>query len=341
MELKQVLEQLLDRRELHAEQMEEVMHMLMSGEATHAQVAAILVALRMKGETIEEISAAAKVMRELSTKVVVKDATNLLDTCGTGGDGSNTFNISTASSFVAAAAGVKIAKHGNRSISSKSGSADVLEAAEVNLNLSPEQVAQCIEEVGIGFMFAPAHHSAMRHVSAVRKEVGIRTIFNLLGPLSNPAQAPAQVIGVYDKSLLMTFAKVLQRLGLRRVMVVHAQDGLDEISIASLTDVVELKEGQLSQWTIDPSDYDMDHSDLNDLAVDSAQDSLNIIHAVFANDHSAAEDIVCLNAGASIYTAGIAETYLEGVTLARKVIVNGLALQKLTEFVAKTNSFAK
>lgn len=339
MDLKSALEQLLDRRELLAEQMEDVMHQLMSGEATHAQAAAILIALRMKGETIEEISAAAKVMRDLSTKVDITNKANLIDTCGTGGDGANTFNISTASAFVAAAAGARVAKHGNRSISSKSGSADVLEAAEVNLNLTPEQVAECVDEVGVGFMFAPAHHSAMKHVSAVRKEVGVRTIFNLLGPLSNPAQAPNQVIGVYDRSLLVPFAKVLQRLGLERVMVVHARDGLDEISIASLTDVVELKDGQLVEWTIDPFDYDMDHSDLKDLAVDSAQDSLNIIHAVFANDHSAAEDIVCLNAGASIYVAGIVDSYEQGVTLARKVIVDGLAQQKLNDFVAKTKTF--
>lgn len=339
MHLKDALEHLLNRHELYAEQMEAVMHRLMSGEATPAQTAAILIALRMKGETIEEISAAAKVMRSLATKVEIKDREYLIDTCGTGGDGANTFNISTASSFVVAAAGAKVAKHGNRSISSKSGSADVLEAAGVNLGLTPEQVVQCVEDTGVGFMFAPAHHSAMKHVIGVRKEIGVRTIFNMLGPLTNPADAPAQVIGVYDKSLLLPFAKVLQRLGVQRLMVVHAEDGLDEISIASLTHVAELKDGVITQWQIDPFDYDMDHSDLKDLAVDSAQDSLNVIRAVFANDGSAAQDIVCLNAGASIYVAGLANSYAEGVTIARRVIVEGRAQAKFNEFIEKTQSF--
>lgn len=339
MQLKHALEQLLDRHELYAEQMESVMHSLMSGEATPAQAAAILIALRMKGETIEEISAAAKVMRSLATKVDIKDRTHLIDTCGTGGDGANTFNISTASTFVVAAAGAKVAKHGNRSISSKSGSADVLEAAGVNLGISPEQVAECVEETGVGFMFAPAHHSAMKHVIGVRKEVGVRTIFNMLGPLTNPADAPAQVIGVYDKSLLMPFAKVLQRLGVERLMVVHAEDGLDEISIASLTHVAELKDGQIAEWQIDPTEFGMTHTDLSDLAVDSAQDSLEVIHKLFANDGSAAQDIVCLNAGASIYVSGMADSFEAGVAKAQQVIQDGLAQTKFKQFIEKTQSF--
>lgn len=339
MELKAALEQLLERRELNTDQMESVMHKLMSGKATPVQIGAILTALRMKGETLEEITAAVHVMRSLATPVRLEDKSKLVDTCGTGGDGANTFNISTACTFVVAAAGGAVAKHGNRSISSKSGSADVLEMAGVDLALSPEQVAECINETGVGFMFAQAHHSAMRHVIGVRKELGIRTIFNLLGPLTNPAGAPYQVIGVYDKSLTTLFAKVLQRLGSKHVMVVHAEDGLDEISIASRTFVAELKNGEVTQWIIDPSEHDMDHADLSDLAVDSAQDSLNIIRAVFANNDSAAKDIVCLNAGAALYVAGLADSYGDGVTMARKVIADGLAQKKLNDFIAKTQSF--
>ena len=337
--IKQALEQLLNRHELFPEQMEEIMRLMMSGQATPAQVAGILVALRMKGETTEEITAAVKVMRELSTPVMVADAALLVDTCGTGGDGANTFNISTASAFVVAAAGGKVAKHGNRSVSSKSGSADVLEAAGVNLNLTPQQVAECVEELGVGFMFAPSHHSSMKHVIGVRRELGVRTIFNMLGPLTNPAGASAQVLGVYDKRLTRLFAKVLQRFGSRHVMVVHAQDGLDEISIASKTFVSELKDGVITDWEIDPYDYDMDHPSLADLSVDSAQDSINIIRSVFANSDSAAKDIVCLNAGASLYVSGLADTYAEGVILARTVLASGDVQKKLNAFIEKTQSF--
>ncbi len=339
MELKAALEQLLERRELNADQMESVMHKLMSGKATPAQIGAILTALRMKGETLEEITAAVQVMRSLATPVRLEDKSKLVDTCGTGGDGANTFNISTACTFVVAAAGGTVAKHGNRSISSKSGSADVLEAAGVDLTLSPEQVAECINETGVGFMFAQSHHMAMRHVIGVRKELGIRTIFNMLGPLTNPAGAPYQVIGVYDKSLTTLFAKVLQRLGSNHVMVVHAEDGLDEISIASRTFVAELKNGEVTQWVIDPIEHNMDYAGLSDLAVDSAQDSLNIIRSVLANNPSAAKDIVCLNAGAALYVAGLADSYVNGVAMARKIIADGLAQQKLNEFIAKTQSF--
>lgn len=340
MELNAALEQLLNRQDLHENQMEAVMRKLMSGEASDAQVGAILAALRMKSESVPEITSAVKVMRELAAPVKVKDKSHLVDTCGTGGDGSNTFNISTACAFVVAAAGGHVAKHGNRSFSSKSGSADVLEAAGVNLSLSAEQVAQCVDEVGVGFMFAPAHHSAMKHVIGPRKEMGVRTLFNMLGPLTNPAGAPYQVIGVFNKELGPIFAEVLQRLGSEHVMVVSAEDGLDEISIASETYVSELKNGQITHWKIDPSDYDMDHPDLKDLAVDSAQESLNVIHSVFAGNASAATDIVCLNAGASIYVSGLTTSYAEGVALARKVIFEGLAQKKFAEFIVKTQSFA-
>lgn len=339
MELKAALETLLSRQDLTTDQMESVMHQLMSGKATDAQVGAILTALRMKGETQDEVTAAAHVMRSLASAVPISDKSKLVDTCGTGGDGANTFNISTASAFVVAAAGATVAKHGNRSISSKSGSADVLEAAGVNLNLTPQQVGECIDQTNVGFMFAPAHHSAMKHVINARKEMGVRTVFNMLGPLTNPAGAPFQVIGVYAKELTTLFAKVLQRLGSGHVMVVHAEDGLDEISIASKTFVAELKNGEVHEWVLDPADYDMDHATLEELAVDSAMDSLNIIRAVFANNDSAAKDIVCLNAGAALYVAGLADNYADGVLLARKVIADGLAQQKFNEFISKTQSF--
>ncbi|MBN2605788.1 MAG: anthranilate phosphoribosyltransferase [Thiotrichales bacterium] len=339
MNVKDVLNQLLDRRDLTFEQMEMVMNALMSGETTDAQTAAILIALRVKGETVEEMTAAAKVMRGLSTKVEIEDNEHLLDTCGTGGDGINAFNVSTASAFVAATAGVKVAKHGGRSNAGKSGSADVLEAAGVNLDLTADQVAECVNELGIGFMFAPVHHSAMKHVVGVRRELGVRTLFNILGPLANPAAAPNQVLGVYSRDLLMPFAKVLQALGSKHVMVVHAEDGMDEISIASLTHVVELKDGVITEWTIDPYDYDMDHADLSELAIESAQESVNIITAVFANDEGAAKDIVCLNAGAGIYTAGMAKDYAEGVLIAKRLIAEGKVMQKFHAFIEKTQTF--
>ncbi len=340
MELKHALAQLLDCQELHEDQMESVMLQLMSGKATQAQIGAILTALRMKGETLAEVTSAVRVMRSLATPVVLDDTSKLVDTCGTGGDGANTFNISTACAFVVAAAGGVVAKHGNRSISSKSGSADVLEVAGVNLNLTPEQVAECIRETGVGFMFAQAHHGAMKHVIGARKEMGVRTLFNLLGPLTNPAGAPYQVVGVYHKSLTTLFAKVLQKLGSKHVMVVHADDGLDEISIASKTTVAELKEGEIHYWEIDPYELDMDHVNLADLSVDSAQDSLNIIRSVFANNDSAAKDIVCLNAGAALYVTGLSGSYSEGVTLARTVIAKGLVQKKFNAFILKTQSYS-
>ncbi|BBP44947.1 anthranilate phosphoribosyltransferase [Thiosulfatimonas sediminis] len=339
MELKLALEKLLNQQDLTHPEMKWVMQQMMTGAATDAQIGAILAALRAKGETIDEITAAVEVMRSLAAAVDVKDKTHLVDTCGTGGDGANTFNISTASAFVVSAAGATVAKHGNRSISSKSGSADVLEAAGVDLSITPEQVAECVNQLNIGFMFAPAHHSAMKHVIRARKEMGVRTIFNMLGPLTNPAGAPAQVIGVFNKALAPVFAEVLKNLGSQHVMIVAAEDGLDEISVASKTFVAELKDGQVTQWQIDPSEYDMDHADLSDLSVESAQESLNIIRAAFANADGAARDIICLNAGASIYVAGITDSYAAGVELARTVIAKGAAMAKLDAFIDKTQSF--
>lgn len=338
MTLSEALARLLKRENLNGSEMQSVMHTLMSGEATDAQIGGLLMALRMKGETIEEIAAAAQVMRNLSTRVELDDRSHLIDTCGTGGDGANIFNVSTATAFVASAAGARVAKHGNRSVSSKSGSADVLEAAGVNLNLSVNQVAACVEQVGVGFMFAPAHHGAMKHVVAARKELGVRTIFNVLGPLTNPAQAPYQVLGVYDRDLLVPFAEVLKQLGSEHVMVVHAEDGLDEISVTCPTHVAELKNGQIREWTIDPQEYDMDHVSLEGLAVDSAQQSLNIIRAAFNNSDGAAKDIICLNAGAALYVAGISNSFAEGVLLARGTIAQGLAQQKLDQFIQFTQA---
>ncbi|GAB6035254.1 anthranilate phosphoribosyltransferase [Galenea microaerophila] len=341
--LKPALEQLLAREDLSKETMQQVMQALMSGQASDAQIGAILIALRMKGETPEEIASAAQVMRDLAAGVSIADKTHLVDTCGTGGDGANTFNVSTASAFVVAAAGGKVAKHGNRSISSKSGSADVLEAAGVNLNLTPEQVAQCVEEVGVGFMFAPAHHSAMKHVIGARKSLGVRTLFNLLGPLTNPAGAPAQVVGVYDEALLPVFAEVLQRLGAKHVMVVHAEDGLDEISIASPTKVAELKAGQITEWQIQPQILEKMHESLAPLAVNSAAESLALIEAVFNQKTDsrteAAKDIIALNAGAALYVSGLASSFEAGVQQAETAIKSGAAADKLQQFVQFTQQF--
>ena len=338
MEISQALNRLLKRENLSGEEMQSVMQTIMSGHATDAQIGGLLMALRMKGETIEEIAAAAQVMRSLSVGVDIADRTGLTDTCGTGGDGANIFNVSTATAFVAAAGGAKVAKHGNRSVSSKSGSADLLEAAGVNLNLTANQVAACVEQLGVGFMFAPAHHGAMKHVIAARKELGVRTIFNLLGPLTNPAKAPSQVLGVYDRSLLVPFAEVLKQLGSEHVMVVHSDDGLDEISVAAPTHVAELKNGAIREWTIDPQEYDMDHASLEGLSVDSAQQSLNIIRAAFHNSEGAARDIICLNAGAALYVSGVASSFADGVLQARSTIAQGLAQAKLDQFIELTQA---
>ncbi|WP_439650630.1 anthranilate phosphoribosyltransferase [Pelagibaculum spongiae] len=340
--IQQALGRVLDHIDLTREEMAQVMRQIMTGGATDAQIGGFLLALRMKGESIDEITAAAGVMRELASKVAVVDGA--VDTCGTGGDGANLFNVSTAGAFVVAAAGGKVAKHGNRSVSSSTGSADVLEAAGINLSISPEQVAKCIEEIGLGFMFAPAHHGAMKHCIGPRKELGQRTIFNILGPMTNPAGVKRQVVGVFTEKLCRPMAEVLQRLGSEHVMVVHAQDGLDEISIASKTHVAELKNGEISEYVIRPEDFGIDSESLIGLEVDSAAESLKLIKDALGKrkgEHSRkAADIIVLNAGAAIYVAGIAENLAEGITIAEDVIASGLAGEKIGELAAFSQCFS-
>ncbi|QMU61710.1 MAG: anthranilate phosphoribosyltransferase [Gammaproteobacteria bacterium] len=338
MNIQQAINTVIEGNHLNSEQMTAVMRVVMSGEATPAQVAGFLVALRMKGEVVEELTAAAAVMRELSAKVNVATE-NLVDTCGTGGDSKGTFNVSTCVAFVAAAAGARVAKHGNRSVSSKSGSADVLEIAGVNLQLTPKQVANCIEELGIGFLFAPAHHSAMKHAIGPRKELGVRTMFNLLGPLTNPASAPHQVLGVFSKQWLEPLANVLKSLGSKHVLVVHADDGLDEISIASNTQIAELKNGAVSCYSISPKQFGLDEGNLADIVAKDAANSLLIVNDVFENKTGAALDIVKLNAGAALYASDKAATLEEGVSLAADVIASGEAKNKFQQYIEYTNSF--
>ena len=337
MDIQSAIKTVIGGQDLGKQDMTAVMQQIMTGECTPAQIGGFLVGLRMKGESVDEISAAATVMRELSTPVKV-DAKHLVDTCGTGGDASGSFNISTASAIVAAAAGAQVAKHGNRSVSSKSGSADVLEAAGVNLDIDPQQVGACIEEVGVGFMFAQKHHSAMRHAIGPRKEMAVRTIFNVLGPLTNPAAAPNQVIGVFDGDLVEPLANVLKQLGSRHVLVVHAEDGMDEISISADTSVAELKDGEVSCYTISPADYGIEIADSSDLKVDSVEQSLATIQSVLANNPGPALDIVSINAGAAIYVAGVADSLQDGVEKAKAAIADGRASAVLANLIAKTNS---
>jgi len=337
MDIKQALNKIISKSDLSEAEMHEVMTSIMTGQATPAQIGGFLVALRMKGETVEEITGAAKVMRELSTRVNVS-CDYLVDTCGTGGDGKNTFNISTCTAFVAAAAGCHVAKHGNRSVSSKCGSADLLEAAGVNLNLKPEQVARAVEEVGVGFMFAPAHHGAMKHAIGPRKEMAIRTIFNVLGPLTNPAGAPNQVLGVFDKKLLLPLAQVLKNLGSRHVILVSAADGLDEISIASETYIAELHQGNIREYIIKPEDFGFSRSSLEGLQVETAQQSLTIINSVLAGEAGAASDIVILNSAAAIYAANVVSSFSDGVAMASDVISSGQAREKFKDFIEFSQS---
>lgn len=313
--------------------MREAMEAMMSGQLNDAQIAAFLIALRCKGETVEEIAAAVSVMRYLGQKVNVQGE-HVIDTCGTGGDGANTFNISTAAAFVVAAAGAKVAKHGNRSVSSRCGSADLLETAGVDLNLSAEQVAAAVDEIGVGFLFAAKHHSAVKHTVEARKAMGVRTLFNLIGPLSNPANAKHQLIGVYDSRWLRPVAEVLQKLGSEHVLVVHAEDGLDEISIAAATEVAELKNGEITSYRLIPEQFGMQRSSLSQLAVEDAEQSLAIIHQVFDNQAGPARDIVALNAGAAIYAADLATDLQQGVEKALAVIASGEAKAKLAALVA-------
>jgi anthranilate phosphoribosyltransferase len=338
MNIQQAIKSVIAKQNLNEDQMHDVMNSIMTGQTTDAQIGAFLIGLSMKGETIEEITASAKVMRALATPVEIGNSDYLVDTCGTGGDGLGLFNISTASAFVVAAAGGKVAKHGNRSISSKSGSADVLESAGVNLDLSPRIIGQCIEEIGVGFMFAPAHHSAMKYAIGPRKELAIRTIFNVLGPLTNPAKAPNQVMGVYDKSLIEPIANVLKSLGSRHVMVVHSADGLDELSIAEKTYVAELKEGVVTTYTIHPQKLGFVLGDLNDIKVDNAKDSLNIIKDAFSGKEGAARDIISLNAGAAIYVCGLTNSLISGIERSRLALSDGSAQQKLDDYIKISNS---
>jgi anthranilate phosphoribosyltransferase len=337
MDMQSAIKAVTEYRNLSREEMTQVMNLIMTGQATDSQIGGFLIGLRMKGETVDEVAAAAAVMRELSTRVNAPDK-NLVDTCGTGGDSSGSFNISTASVFVTAAAGAHVAKHGNRSVSSKSGSADVLEAAGVNLDLSPDQVSECIHNVGAGFLFAVKHHGAMKHAVGPRKEMGVRTIFNVLGPLTNPAGAPNQVIGVFSKEWVEPLAQVLQKLGSEHVMVVHADDGMDEISIGSDTHVAELVNGVLTTYSISPEDFGMQRADLSAIKAADADASLAIIRSVLANKEGPAKDIVCLNAGAAIYVSGLAETLADGIEKAKQVVASGEAQKKLDALVHYSNN---
>ena len=336
MDIQQALKVVVDKQDLTQQQMTSVMQHIMTGEATPAQIAGFLVALQMKGETVTEIAAAASVMRSLATPVDITAAT-LVDTCGTGGDGASTFNVSTASAFVVAAAGGQVAKHGNRSISSSSGSADVLEAAGVNLDITPEKVKHCIENIGVGFMFAQKHHGAMKHAIAPRKEMGIKTIFNLLGPLTNPAKAKYQVLGVFDKKWVEPMANVLKALGSKHVLVVHANDGLDEISIGASTFVAELKNDDIQCYEIEPEQFGLSRVPVESLAINNAHESLAVINAVFEGQTGPARNIVVLNAGAAIYAADIATSLEAGIKQAQTVIDSGMAKQKLQDLVDCSN----
>ena len=332
MHIQAAIAKVLDRNDLSLDEMQQVMRQIMTGEASDAQIAGFLIALRMKGESIEEIQGGAEIMRELSTKVTA-DPANLVDTCGTGGDGSQLFNVSTASAFVAAAAGAKVAKHGNRSVSSKSGSADLLEAAGVKLDLTADQVAKCIAEIGIGFMFAPAHHGAMKYAIGPRRELATRTIFNLLGPLTNPASAPNQLLGVFDPTWLRPLTEVLQRLGSSHVMVVHSKDGLDEISASAATDVCELRNGEISEYKVGPEEFGLSAVPLESLSATDPETSLGLVKQSLSDLNSGAATIVSLNAGAAIYVSGVADSLAEGVAMAQDAIASGLARNKLAELV--------
>ncbi len=330
------LQRVIEHREIFHDEMVSLMQQIMGGEVTPVMIAAIITGLRVKKETIGEIAAAATVMRELSTKVEIADTSRLVDTCGTGGDGAHTFNISTAAMFVAAAAGAQIAKHGGRSVSSQSGSADVLEALGVNINLNPAQVAESIAETGVGFMFAPNHHSAMKHAAPVRRELGVRTIFNILGPLTNPANAPQQVMGVFHPDLVGILVRVLQRLGSTRALTVFGREGLDEISISGQTLVGELKDGRVSEYEIHPEQFNLPVHDPKVLQVANVEESKIMLLGALENKLGAARDIVALNAGASIYVCGLAETLADGVEQAFEMIASGAARQKLDTFVSLT-----
>ncbi len=330
----EALQRTIEHREIFHDEMLHLMRQIMSGEMSPVMMAAIITGLRVKKETIGEITAAAQVMREFCTKVEVADKRHLVDIVGTGGDGSNTFNISTCSMFVAAAAGAKVSKHGARSVSSKSGSADVLEALGLNINLKPEQIAQCVAEQGIGFMFAPNHHPAMKNVAPVRKEMGVRTIFNILGPLTNPAGAPNILMGVFHADLVGIQVRALQRLGAEHAIVVYGRDGMDEVSLGAATLVGELKDGSIREYEIHPEDFGMDMASNRSLKVETAEDSRAMLLSVLNNQRGPAKDIVVLNAGVALYAANVAHTMQAGIALARTAIESGAAKAKLDALVA-------
>ncbi|WP_299236203.1 anthranilate phosphoribosyltransferase [uncultured Halomonas sp.] len=337
MQMRDALGALMRRENLNFDQTHQVMRQIMTGEVSDPQIAAFLMGMAMKGETAEEISAAAQVMRELMRPVHLK-ADHVVDIVGTGGDGANLFNVSTASSFVVAAAGGHVAKHGNRGVSSSSGSADLFAVAGIHLDLDAEQVARCIEQVGVGFMFAPNHHPAMRHAVVPRREMGVRTLFNILGPLTNPAGAPNQVLGVYAPELVPLMAEVLRRLGSHHVLVVHAEDGLDEISLARPTRVAELKEGEIHEYVITPEELGIQRQSLDSLRVATAEDSLRLVEQALRGEGPAA-DIVSLNAGAALYAADVADSLKEGVALAQDAQASKLPLEKLKELANFTRVF--
>jgi len=339
MDMKQAIARVVGRHDLSADEMTGVMRTIMTGGASPAQVGGFLVGLRMKGESTTEIAAAATVMRELASGVDISGLRHTVDIVGTGGDASGTFNVSTASMFVAAAAGCHVAKHGNRSVSSKSGSADALETAGLRLDLTPAQVEQCVREVGVGFMFAPGHHGAMKHAIGPRREMGVRTVFNILGPLTNPAGVPNQVLGVFSDELLEPIAEVLRRLGSRHVMVVHSDDGLDEISIGDATEVAELRDGAVHRYSVRPEDFGIKRSPLDAICVDSPEASVKTIISVLDDTPGPARDIVVLNAGAAIYVAGLAESLKDGVRKADQVITSGEARNRLDRLVVMTQGF--
>lgn len=340
MQIQAAIAKLMAHEDLSQDEMMPVMRQIMSGEADEAQIAGFLVALRMKGETVAEISGAAQVMRELATGVDAQHE-QLVDIVGTGGDGASIFNVSTASCFVVAAGGACVAKHGNRSVSSNSGAADVLEAAGVDLNISPQQVAQCVDHLGVGFMFAIKHHGAMKHAIGPRKSLAARTVFNLLGPLTNPAGVKRQLLGVYDRQWVLPIAQVLQTLGSEHAMVVNAEDGLDEISISSSTFVAELKNGLITEYEIRPDDVGLQTQSLDGLAVSDAEQSLALIQQAFNGAAGAAADIIAFNAGAALYVAGVCADLRLGVELAQDLMASGQALQKLKEFVEFTQLLGK
>ena len=339
MKLSQAINAVLQHQDLNSSEMTEVMRTIMTGGATDAQIGGFLIGLRMKGETVTEIAAAAKVMRELASGVNISGLDHAVDIVGTGGDASGTFNVSTASMFVAAAAGAHVAKHGNRSVSSKSGSADALETAGINLMLSSDQVEQCVREVGVGFMFAPGHHSAMKHAIGPRKEMAARTVFNVLGPLTNPAGVPNLVLGVFSDELLEPLANVLKELGANHVMVVHSRDGLDEISIGDVTDVAELKDGEITRYTIEPEAFDLQRVAIDYIKADGPEQSVAMIRGLLGGEAGPARDIVALNAGAAIYVSGLAGSLADGVKKAQQVLDNGDGLARLEKLAALSQSF--